>query len=65
MNSAHQVCDTVSFCEIPFYKQIKASNQMATFTHFEVSFDFSDIKDTASPHRWVIYHGNLCTGRVK
>lgn len=45
MNPVHLVSDTVSFCEILFYKQMKVSNQMATFTHFKVSFDFSsDIK---------------------
>lgn len=45
MNFAHLLSDTVSSCEILFCKQIKVSIQMATFTHFKVSFDFSsDIK---------------------
>lgn len=45
MNSAYLVSDVVSFCEILFYKQKNVSNQMATFTHFKVPFDFpSDIK---------------------
>ncbi|KAK4831708.1 hypothetical protein QYF61_018760 [Mycteria americana] len=45
MNSAYLVSDTVSFCEILFYKQRNISNQMALFTRFKVSFDsLSDIK---------------------
>jgi len=39
------VSDTVSLCEILFYKQWNVSNQMATLTHFKASFSFPcDIK---------------------
>lgn len=65
MISVYLAFDTVSFCQILFYKQKNVSNQMYMYTFQCHSISPLTLKATAAPRRWVTYISNLCTTCVK